>query len=195
MAWLPEKPAPRDRWLTRSEAAALIRTARTEPKARWHLPLFILIALYTGARRTSILELRWTQNTEGGWIDLKRGRIDFNPTRRRQTKKRRPVVPVPPRLLRFLKYARTRSGTDWVVAMDGLPVRSVKRSFATAARKAELGDLHIHDLRHTAASWLAQSSTPAHKSAAYLGMSEETFERVYGKHDPTRFDDVLEVFK
>ena len=195
MAWLPPRPPPKERWLTRSEAAALLRAARAEPKARAHLSLFILIALYSGARRTSILELRWTQNTEGGWVNLERGVIDFNPLRRAQTKKKRPVVQVPPRLLRFLRYARERSSTDWVIAVDGQPVRSVKRSFATAARKAGLDDIHIHDLRRTAASWMAQGSVPTGKAAKYLGMSEETFERVYAKHDPHRFDEVLEVFK
>jgi integrase len=35
--------------------------ARREPKARLHLPLYILIALYTGARRGAVLGLRWSQ--------------------------------------------------------------------------------------------------------------------------------------
>jgi hypothetical protein len=46
---LPERPEPRDRWLTRKEAADLIRAART-PRARLYLPHFILIGLYTGLR-------------------------------------------------------------------------------------------------------------------------------------------------
>ena len=128
-------------------------------------------------------------------MDLERGRIDFNPIGRRQTKKTRPTIPIPPRLLRFLRYARSRASSDHVLAVDGRRVGSVRRSFATAARKADLGDFHIHDLRHTAASWLAQSGAPTRKAAAFLGMSEQTFERVYAKHDPTRFDEVLEALK
>jgi hypothetical protein len=38
----PPKPAPRDRWLTRDEAARLIRAAKTA-KARFYLPLFVRI--------------------------------------------------------------------------------------------------------------------------------------------------------
>ena len=71
--FLPAKPQGRDRWLTREEAAALLRAARRSTKARLHLPLFILLALYTGARKGAILALRWPQ------IDLERGRIDLNP--------------------------------------------------------------------------------------------------------------------
>ena len=59
---LPERPEPRDRWLTRTEAANLIRAART-PQARLYLPLFILIGLYTGRRKEAILSLRWPQVT------------------------------------------------------------------------------------------------------------------------------------
>src|SRR5207253_7507157 len=57
---LPDRPEPRDRWLTRTEAARLIRAART-PQARLYLPLFILIGLYTGRRKQAILSLRWPQ--------------------------------------------------------------------------------------------------------------------------------------
>ena len=57
---LPERPEPRDRWLTRTEAAHLIRAART-PQARLYMPLFILIGLYTGRRKEAILSLRWPQ--------------------------------------------------------------------------------------------------------------------------------------
>ena len=63
---LPERPEPRDRWLTRDEAARLIRAARTA-QARLYMPLFILIGLYTGRRKEAILSLRWPQvNLEHG---------------------------------------------------------------------------------------------------------------------------------
>src|SRR5262249_51707787 len=37
---LPDRPEPRDRWLTCEEAAALLRAALSEPRVRLHLPLF-----------------------------------------------------------------------------------------------------------------------------------------------------------
>jgi hypothetical protein len=50
---LPPEPQGKVRWLTRPEAAKLIKGART-PEARSYLPLFILIGLYTGgAKRRS----------------------------------------------------------------------------------------------------------------------------------------------
>ena len=55
---LPDRPEPKDRWLTRKEAAALLSAARQEPKVRLHLPLFILMGLYTGQRKEALLSLR-----------------------------------------------------------------------------------------------------------------------------------------
>ncbi len=101
---LPERPEPRDRWLTRTEAANLIRAART-PQARLYLPLFILLGLYTGRRKEAILSLRWPQ------VDLEAGRIDFEVAGRRRTNKKRGVIQIPPRLLPHLRRARKR-GTD-----------------------------------------------------------------------------------
>ena len=54
--WLPERPQARDRWLTRDEAANLIRATKT-PQARLYLPLFILLGIYTGRRKEAILSL------------------------------------------------------------------------------------------------------------------------------------------
>jgi integrase len=53
---LPKRPASKERWLTRDEAARLLRAVRAEPKAR-HLTRLILIAIYTGTRKDAILRL------------------------------------------------------------------------------------------------------------------------------------------
>ena len=101
---LPERPEPKDRWLTRNEAARLIRASRT-PQARLYLPLYILIGLYTGRRKEAILSLRWPQ------VDLAAGVIDFDTPGRRRTNKKRGKAPIPPRLLPHLRRARKR-GSD-----------------------------------------------------------------------------------
>ena len=56
--WLPQKGPARERWLTRNEAASLLWAARQEPQARLYLPLFVLIGLYTGARKEAIISLQ-----------------------------------------------------------------------------------------------------------------------------------------
>jgi integrase len=83
----PEAPTGRKRWLTRQEAAALLRASRTK-KARLYIPLFILIGIYTGRRKEAILSLRWPQ------VDLKAKLIDFELPGRDTTNKRRGAVPM-----------------------------------------------------------------------------------------------------
>lgn len=123
---LPDRPPPRDRWLTRQEAARLIRRACT-PQARLYLPLFILLGLYTGRRKEAILSLRWPQ------VDLNAQTIDFEISGRRRTNKRRGVVRIPPRLLPHLKRARRRgSELGYVLHVNGKRIGDIKRGFAAA---------------------------------------------------------------
>ena len=55
--WLPDRNPPRERWLTRSEAARLLWAARRCQ----HIRRFILLGLYTGSRPGVILAARWDQ--------------------------------------------------------------------------------------------------------------------------------------
>jgi integrase len=185
---LPERSAPRDRWLSRSEAAALLRAALREPRVRMYLPLFVLLGLYTGQRKEAILSLRWSQ------VDLDNNRIDFNAPGARQTNKRRSRIPIPPKLLLHLRRARQR-GTElgFVVNEDGRRLRDVKRGFGTACRKAKLVGVSPHVLRHTCATWLMQNGVRIWDAAGFLGMTTETLERVYGHQHPDYLKSAVEA--
>jgi integrase len=175
---LPERPEPRDRWLTRLEAARLIRAACTQ-QARLYLPLFILLGLYTGRRKGAILSLRWPQ------VDLQAKLINFEVAGRRRTNKRRGTVPIPPRLLPHLRRAHKR-GTDlgFVLHINGQRIGDVKKGFAAACERAGLDGVSPHTLRHTAATWLMQAGTDPWQASGFLAMSTETLLRVYGHHHP-----------
>jgi integrase len=178
--WLPSPGEHKDRWLTRSDAGALLRAARSEPRSRRHLPLFILLGLYAAARKEAILSLRWPQ------VDLARGLIDLNPPGRGRTEKGRPIIPIPRRLVTFLKCAQ-RHGTSvgHVITFHGKPVLDIKKSFAAACVAAGLEDVTPHTLRHTAATWMAQAGVPMMMVSRYLGHTDtRTTERIYAHHAP-----------
>lgn len=193
-ATLPERGPGRDRWLTRQEAAALLGAAKRQPKARLHLPTFILLALYTGHRSEAILTLQWQPNTIGGYVDLERGRIDFNPIGRRQTNKRRSHIPIPGPLLVHLRQVRKRT-RQYVIEFEGLPTKSCKRSFATACREAGIAGVVRHTLSHTACTWFMHRRVDPELAAAWVGKTPETFRRVYLHHHPDYMGDVLDSFR
>jgi integrase len=73
----------------------------------------------------------------------------------------------------------------YVVEWNGRPVDRINKGFRSARRLAGLGaDVVPHTLRHTCATWLALRHVPIHEICGFLGMTRETFERVYGHHHP-----------
>ena len=174
---LPEKPESRARWLVRREAARLLRASRTR-KGRLYMPLFILLALYTGRRKEAILSLRWPQ------VDLEAKRIDFEQPGRR-TKKRKGLIPIPARLLPHLIRARRRgSDLGYVLHINGVRIGDIKKGFEAACERADLQSVTPHTLRHTAATWLMQKGVELWEAAGFLAMSEKTLRDVYGHHHP-----------
>ncbi len=192
--YLPPKPEPNERWLTRSEAARLLWAAWRNPKSR-HLARFILVALYTGTRKTAILRLHFMPNASGGWVDTKRGVMYRRAPRERETKKKRPTIPVPPRLLAHLRRWE-REGSRWVVSFDGAGVGSIKTAWNTAIQEAGLAATGVtpHTLRHTAITWAMQTGkADAWELAGFFGVSPETMQRVYAHHHPDFQKDALQA--
>jgi integrase len=175
--WRPAEGAPRERWLTRSEAARLLRVARHVP----YLARFILIGLYTGSRPGVIKALRWD------WIDFNSGVM-----RRRgageieRATKRRPPVRLGRRILAHLSRWRRldTSGAPWVVHYKGSQIDDPHTSWRKAVAAAQLEDVTPHTLRHTRATWLMQAGVDPWQAAGALGMSVRVLERVYGHQHP-----------
>lgn len=176
---LPTRPPSRDRWLTRDEAAALLRQSRHESHSRLHLPLFILLALATGARPSAIFELQWSQ------IDFIQNRIDFNPPGRKRTSKGRPIISIPRRLRWFLLRAHARATSAYVLSWRGKKLTTVKSSFRKSCRRAGLGpEVVPYTLRHTCGTWMAQQGVPLWQIGGWLGHSQERTTELYSHHHP-----------
>lgn len=176
---IPPQPPGRDRWLTRDEAAALLRCSRHDPQARGHLPLFIMLALRTGARPSALFDLQWTQ------VDFTRDRIDFNPPGRKRTSKGRPIISIPRRLRWFLLRAHARASAPYVLAFNGQKIGSVKKSFRRARERAGLGpDVIPYTLRHSCGTWMAQEGVPLWQIGGWLGHSQQRTTELYSHHHP-----------
>ncbi|MER2263551.1 tyrosine-type recombinase/integrase [Methylobacterium oxalidis] len=213
---MPDKAPPRDRWLTRTEAARLIWAAlgfrrvgissktereiwkrprdaqgKTYDKSR-HVARFVLVGLYTGTRHEAILRLKWLPTTEGGYVDLRSGILYRRGLREGESSKRRTPVPLSRRLHRHMRRWSEISTTH-VVEFDGQPIDRLRRAWATARKAAGLGEeVTPHILRHTFATWAVMDGVPFSKVAMALGTTEAIVERVYGHHAPEHLRSVVE---
>jgi integrase len=188
---LPPQPEPRQRHLNRSELAALLAGAlgwdrngvRHRTKINRHLAHFVLLAVYTGTRHDAILRLRWVPNTHSGWIDLASGVMYRRGSGGIDKGKRRPPVPITPRLLSHLRRWH-RSTTTHVIEYAGRPINSKeRRAWRTARELAGLeADVTPHVLRHTCATMLLQLGVSVYDVAGVLGASENVVRRTYGHH-------------
>jgi len=188
---LPPQSGPRERHLSRRELAALLAGAlgwdrtgrRHSAKVNRHLARFILIGAFTGTRHDAILKLQWAPNTSGGWIDLDSAVLYRRPLEAVDSRKRRPPVPIPPRLQPHLRRWR-RLTTRYVIEWAGKPIASQeRRAWRTARDLAGLGqEVTPHVLRHSCATTLLQLGVSVYDVAGVLGTTEDVIRRTYGHH-------------
>jgi integrase len=139
-----KEPKRRIRWLTREEAADLIRALPP------HYAEISQFALATGLRMSNVLELEWSQ------LDMQRKVAWVHPD---QAKAGRAIgVPLNDNALEII---RSRIGKDQTRVFGHLK-RIESKMWKRSVKEAGLEDFRFHDLRHTWASWHVQNGTPLH---------------------------------
>ena len=171
----PVDSAPRDRYLTKDEARALIAACVTP-----HVKIFLSLAMFTGARKGSILSLTWDR------VNFATGMIDFQEPGRRVTAKRRAIVPMNSSLRAVLEEAYPLRRSDHVVEFNGKPVPTGLRwSFDRLCQPAGLTWRPTpHHLKHSVISWLAMDRIPIEQAADLVATDSATLRRTYKKFDP-----------
>lgn len=182
---LPPQPRPKERYLTRDEARALLQAARKFP----HVKAFIALSLATGARQTALLDLTWDR------VDFRRRTISLALNDELDaSRKRRATVPMTKRAYRYLRVLHALTTSDYVIEWGGRRVHSIKKGFAAAADRAGMPDVTPHILRHTAASWMAERGIPMFQIAKYLGHTDSRItEKRYAKLSPDYLKDAAEA--
>lgn len=182
---LPRPPPPKERYLSRDEARALLKGARRFP----HVRAFIALSLATGARQSALLELTWDR------VDFDRRRISLAlGDALDDARKRRAVVPMNRRAYRYLRVLRAAATCNHVIEWGGHRVLSIKKGFRAACERAGLEGVTPHTLRHTAASWMAESGVDMFRISRYLGHSDtKVTERRYAKLHPDYLSDAADA--
>jgi integrase len=149
----------RERFLSAEEATRL-RTAAASSK-NTQLPMIIDLLLYTGCRVRELLDARWEN------VDLDR-RVWFIPTSK--TGKSR-HVPLSKAAVDVVGLLPRFADCPWLVPNpDTLqPFVSIKHAWQGARQAAGLPGLRIHDLRHSAASFMVNSGVDLFAVGKVLG--------------------------
>ena len=165
----PPEPRGRVRFLSDEERAALLRECQASENP--YLYPVVVLALSSGMRAGEIMNLEWPD------VDLQRGWIVL-----RQTKNgERRGVPLAGLALELMKeHAKVRRIDSLLVwpgkgqrdkASEKQPVKpmDLRQPWEKALKQAGIEDFRFHDLRHSAASYLAMNGASLAEIAEVLG--------------------------
>ena len=156
---LPE-PRGRVRFLTDAERPRLL--AACQASRNQHLYPLVMLALATGARKMELLGLTWSQ------VDIGRSLMTFYETKNGEP---RSIPLTGPAIDVIRAHAKVvRLDTPLVFPrQDGRRPVDVRYAWYQALRQAEIDNFRWHDLRHSAASYLAMNGASAMEIAEILG--------------------------
>jgi integrase len=150
----------RTRFLNDDEKERLLSACR-ESASKGLYPIVIL-ALSTGMRRGEIMNLKWSD------IDLARGSILLQTTKNGE-RRFVPLVGIALDLLRS-KYAnQTLDSLVFPVPHSPCKPIDIRSAWESALNKANIFNFRFHDLRHTAASYLAMNQASLLEIGTLLG--------------------------
>lgn len=189
--WIPSNPFHDGEPLIKvSEETARNRILTFEEEERLldaidlhYLRLIVILAIDTGMRQKEIFALLRSD------LDFTHRRISVRAENTKALKER--IIPMSARVYDELKEYLYRH----FVPKNGevlLGLRSVKKSFASALRRAKIEDFRFHDLRHTATTWMDQAGISEAAKKNMIGHSSEAVHQRYHNVSSDILDDARE---
>lgn len=154
------EPRGRTRYLSDEERGLLIEAC--EKSGVKELFIIVVLALNTGARKNELRWLRWSD------VDLQKGTLMFQDTKNDMIRS----IPVVGRGLDILReWGKLRRLDTDLVFPGKNPENPVlfEKSWRNSLKSAGIEDFRFHDLRHSAASYLAMNGVPIRTIAEILG--------------------------
>ncbi|MBR9707261.1 MAG: site-specific integrase [Candidatus Diapherotrites archaeon] len=177
----PTEPKGRVRYLSKDEEidgeivegekTRLLKACKNSENT--YLYTVVVLALSTGMRQGEIMNLKWKD------VDIVQGRITLFDTKNGESR----AVTLTGKALELVKehkkYHRRLdmpmlfpSKKGYVLTKDGKKedkAMNLRKPWVKVLKEAEVEDFHFHDLRHTAASYLAMNNATLHEIAEVLG--------------------------
>lgn len=170
-----KEPTGRTRYLTKEEAAKLIRQCNAS------LRFLVLAALSTGMRLGELLALRWED------IDMSNRSIHVINSKSHLDRH----IPILDELFKVLEAIKDRQVSVFTNE-SGEPYRFIHKIFNGAVRRAGIKDFTFHDLRHTFASWLVMAGEPLYNVQRLLGHSTITMTQRYAHLSQDHLRDTIQ---
>lgn len=148
----PVKEEARDRVLSEDELRRVVTACRIES---YPFGPFVLLLLATAQRRGELAEMKWSE------IDFDKATLEIPSARSKN--KRANVVPLTPFALSILETMPRFVNCDYVFTTTRkTPVSGFSKMLARISELSGTKDWHLHDLRRTAASGMAQVGVAPH---------------------------------
>lgn len=157
------KEVPRERFLTAEEMKAV--AAEIDKQANPFVRAALWIYLFSGSRKMELLALRWSD------VDFKRREFYLRDTKTKALH----ILPLTSHIEQILKALPQIGDNPYVFVgnREDKHLVSINKNWEEIRAAAGVPDVRIHDLRHTAATWLVSS-----------GMDLALVGRVLGHADP-----------
>ena len=156
-----KEPRGRVRFLSEAERIALLKSCKQSKHP--YLYVIAVLALSTGMRQAEILNLRWED------IDLDRGHILINESKNGD----RRSVPLKGKALDLFKAFHQFTGQDFGLVFCSLLSKNkpacLRWFWNKALKESGVKNFRFHDMRHSAASYLAMSGATPSEIAEVLG--------------------------
>ncbi len=175
----------RDRVLSTDEERRLLNVCIDK---RSHLRPLIITAVDTAMRRGELFKLCWRD------VDFDNRIITIQATNTKTEKTR--FVGMTHRVKEELTRLWEMSPKEGEVLVFGI-TDSIKKSWKTACRLANIENLHFHDLRHTATTRLIRANVPQSEAMKMTGHTQsKTFQRYMNltNESVTAASDALDIY-
>ncbi|HVG48513.1 MAG TPA: tyrosine-type recombinase/integrase [Rubellimicrobium sp.] len=158
----PKFDNKRERFLTREQAGRLLEAA--ERSLNPQLKAILSLLLLTGARVSELLHAEWRH------VDLERRAWHIPITK---TGKAR-YVPLSQAAVEVIEGLPQFAGCPHLIPNPETrrPFVSIKHGWQTVRREAGLGDLRLHDLRHSSASFMINAGVDLYAVGKILGHAD-----------------------
>lgn len=178
-----KQPRGRTRFLSDSERETLLKECKASKNI--HIYNIVILALSTGARRSEITNLLWKD------VDFKRQRITLYDTKNGEIRVLS-LKGLALKLLQSLYEEHGEKGHFVFPRSDKKAPIDIKRGWENCVKRAGLENFRFHDLRHSAASYLAMNGATLLEIAEILGHKTLDMVKRYSHLTETHTSSVVE---